>query len=66
MGSGVAGEQKRMISVVSQHVHERKQFGKKLAEFQLMQKKIFEMSMEAYVMESELCEMIKNISVVCL
>jgi len=52
MGSGVAGEQKRMISVVSQHVHERKQFGKKLAEFQLVRKKIFEMSMEAYVMES--------------
>lgn len=52
MGSGVAGQQKRMISVVSEYAHQRQQFGKKLADFELIQQKIFTMSMEAYAMES--------------
>jgi len=52
MGSSVAGQLKRLVGIVTQYVHERKQFGKSLAEFELIQQKIFNMSQEAYAMES--------------
>ena len=52
MGSSVAGQMKRVVSILSQHVHERQQFGRPLSDFQLVQKKIFEMCLDIYAMES--------------
>lgn len=52
MGSSVAGQLKRLVTIITEHAHARKQFGKKLAEFELIQAKVFNMSMEAYAMES--------------
>lgn len=52
MGSSVAGQLKRLVTILTEHAHERKQFGKSLAEFELIQSKIFHMSLEAYAMES--------------
>jgi len=48
----VAGQLKRMVTIVSDHIHSRKQFGKPLADFQLIQSKIFNMSLDTYAMES--------------
>lgn len=52
MGSSVAGQMKRMLSSVSEHVHTRTQFGKRLWEFGLIQDKIFDAVLKTYAMES--------------
>nr|XP_004226828.1 acyl-CoA dehydrogenase family member 9, mitochondrial-like [Ciona intestinalis] len=52
MGTTVAGQLKRLITLASEYANQRTQFGKKLAEFELIQEKIFNMAMQAYAMES--------------
>ena len=52
MGSSVAGQLRRMITMVTEHVDSRVQFGKKLSEFGLIQDKVFEMTQKIYAMES--------------
>lgn len=52
MGSSVAGQLKRLVAILTDHIHQRKQFGKSLAEFELVQSKVFNMSLDSYAMES--------------
>ncbi|PSN49598.1 Acyl-CoA dehydrogenase family member 9 [Blattella germanica] len=52
MGSASAGILKKMLKMVTEHVNTRKQFGKPLAEFELIQEKIAKLTILTYVMES--------------
>lgn len=52
LGAGTAGAIKRLMGMIAEHANERKQFGKPLAEFGLIQKKFTEMAAKAYAIES--------------
>nr|XP_020654144.1 acyl-CoA dehydrogenase family member 9, mitochondrial isoform X1 [Pogona vitticeps] len=52
MGSGCAGMIKKLIEITAQYACTRKQFNKKLSEFELIQDKFALMARKAYVMES--------------
>ncbi|XP_068107935.1 complex I assembly factor ACAD9, mitochondrial [Hyperolius riggenbachi] len=52
MGSASAGMIKKLIEMTAEYACTRKQFNKKLSDFQLIQEKFALMTMKAYVMES--------------
>ena len=52
MGSSTAGQLKRMVTMVTEHAHNRKQFGRPIAEYGLVQDKVFDMIKRIYAMES--------------
>ena len=52
MGTNVAGQLKRMVAMVTKHLHKRIQFGKRLSEFGMIQEKLFEMAKTIYAIES--------------
>lgn len=52
LGAGTAGAIKRLMGMISEHANERKQFGKPIGEFGLIQKKFTEMTAKAYAIES--------------
>ncbi|CAG7834390.1 unnamed protein product [Allacma fusca] len=52
MGSSCAGAMKKMMEYISDHVINRKQFGKPLKDFGLIQEKLARMTIDTYVMES--------------
>ncbi|XP_064604825.1 complex I assembly factor ACAD9, mitochondrial-like [Liolophura sinensis] len=52
MGSSGAGIVKKLINMTCDHAITRKQFGKSLCEFQIIQEKFARMAVKAYVMES--------------
>ncbi len=52
LSSGCLGAQKKLIALCVQYAQERKQFGKSISEYGLIQKKIAQMMREAYATES--------------
>ncbi|MBI2027703.1 MAG: acyl-CoA dehydrogenase family protein [Deltaproteobacteria bacterium] len=52
LSSGCLGVQKKLIQLCVQYAQERKQFGKSISQFGLIQKKIAQMMREAYATES--------------
>ena len=52
LGGGCVGAMKRAIKLSVNQAHERKQFGKSIAEFQLIKEKIGQMTVQCYVTES--------------
>jgi acyl-CoA dehydrogenase family member 9 len=52
LGGGCVGAMKRLIGLAAKQARERKQFGRPIAEFGLVQQKVGEMVVEAYAAES--------------
>jgi alkylation response protein AidB-like acyl-CoA dehydrogenase len=52
LGSGAVGGQKRLLQLAIAHANERKQFGRPIASFGLIQEKIGRMAYNAYASES--------------
>ncbi|MBI2608595.1 MAG: acyl-CoA dehydrogenase family protein [Deltaproteobacteria bacterium] len=52
LAAGILGAQKKLIKLCTQYALERKQFGKSISEYGLIQKKIAQMMREAYATES--------------
>lgn len=52
LGGGCVGAMKRCIEIAIKHAHERKQFGRPIAEFGLIQEKISNMTVDCFAAES--------------
>src|SRR5205085_2272434 len=60
LGSGAVGGQKRLLQLAIAHANERKQFGRPIASFGLVQEKIGRMAYNAYASES-LCYFVSSL-----
>lgn len=52
LAAAAAGDAKRLVGVVTKYTRERQQFGKALADFELMKQKIAEFGIKAFLAES--------------
>jgi len=52
MGTSSAGVLKKLIKLVTQHATERKQFGRQLKDFGMIQEKVAKLTLDVYAMES--------------
>eukprot|EP01101_Sappina_pedata_P006362 TRINITY_DN3139_c0_g1_i2.p2 TRINITY_DN3139_c0_g1~~TRINITY_DN3139_c0_g1_i2.p2 ORF type:complete len:605 (-),score=312.87 TRINITY_DN3139_c0_g1_i2:35-1828(-) len=52
MGAALTGTQKKLIQIATEHVNQRVQFGKTLAEFEVIKEKIANMTLKTYASES--------------
>ena len=52
LGAGTGGAIRKMMGMIAQYANERKQFGKPLADFGLIQQKFTTMAVQAYAIES--------------
>lgn len=52
LGGGCVGAMKRCIALASEHAEQRKQFGRRIAEFELVKEKISQMTINCFAAES--------------